>query len=68
MRINWTLAAFALIAGSITIAGCTRRTEEVATTRAAARAVAAPLIPRCAIFANRARAPDWISPYARQFI
>ena len=66
MRVTWTLPAFALLAGSFALAGCARTTDEGASTPAAvAPAVAAPLIPRSAIFGNPVRAAGRISPDGR---
>jgi hypothetical protein len=66
MRIDWTLPAFALVAGAASLTACTRTTENVASTKAvAAPAVAAPLIPRSAIFGNPVRAAGRISPDGR---
>lgn len=66
MRVTWTLPAFALLAGSFALASCARTTEDGAQTPAAvAPAVAAPLIPRSAIFGNPVRAAGRISPDGR---
>ncbi|HEX8644773.1 MAG TPA: S9 family peptidase [Allosphingosinicella sp.] len=66
MRINWTLPAIALVAGTATLGACTRSSEEVASTKATpAPAIAAPLIPRSAIFGNPVRAAGRISPDGR---
>jgi dipeptidyl aminopeptidase/acylaminoacyl peptidase len=65
MRINWTLPALAL-AGAATLGACTRTNDAPRAQAApAAPAVAAPLIPRSAIFGNPVRAAGRISPDGR---
>ncbi|HZF96336.1 MAG TPA: S9 family peptidase [Allosphingosinicella sp.] len=66
MRITWTLPAMAL-AGAATLGACTRGSDDAPRTQAApaAPAVAAPLIPRSAIFGNPVRAAGRISPDGR---
>jgi dipeptidyl aminopeptidase/acylaminoacyl peptidase len=66
MRITWTLPAIAL-AGVATLGACTRGSDDAPRTQAApaAPAVAAPLIPRSAIFGNPVRAAGRISPDGR---
>jgi dipeptidyl aminopeptidase/acylaminoacyl peptidase len=66
MRVTWTLPAFALAAASMSLTACTRSSGEPAQSAAAvAPAVAAPLIPRSAIFGNPVRAAGRISPDGR---
>ncbi|HYJ30653.1 MAG TPA: S9 family peptidase [Allosphingosinicella sp.] len=66
MRVNWTLPAFALAAGTMSLAACTRTADEGARPAAAvAPAVQAALIPRSAIFGNPVRAAGRISPDGR---
>jgi dipeptidyl aminopeptidase/acylaminoacyl peptidase len=66
MRANWTLPVIALIAASTALTACARQSAEVAGPAAASPAVvAAPLIPRTAIFGNPTRAAGRISPDGR---
>jgi dipeptidyl aminopeptidase/acylaminoacyl peptidase len=66
MRITWTLPAVALTAAAA-LGACTRSGEDVSSTNAApaVAAVAAPLIPRSALFGNPVRAAGRISPDGR---
>lgn len=66
MRLSRTLPAFALLAAGATLASCVSNPDEGARAQAAvAPAVAAPLIPRSAIFGNPVRAAGRISPDGR---
>ena len=66
MRTYWTVPVIALAAASTMLAGCSRQSADVARPAAATPApVAAPLIPRSAIFGNPVRAAGRISPDGR---
>ncbi|HEX9931261.1 MAG TPA: S9 family peptidase [Allosphingosinicella sp.] len=66
MRITWTLPAFAIMGGALTLGACTTRPDDSARAPAAVTpAVAAPLIPRSAIFGNPVQAAGRISPDGR---
>jgi dipeptidyl aminopeptidase/acylaminoacyl peptidase len=65
MRIERTLPVIALLAGTLSLSACAQPAGQATSTPVVAPALAAPLIPRSAIFGNPTRAAGRISPDGR---